>query len=292
MAKVRINGFRNGLGALAWAGLVALSFALARAAYGAEDAVYSFGVVPQFEQRKLFAIWKPIVDELSKRSGVQLKLVATLTVPEFEHGLETGGFDFCYANPYHILREAKRQGYVPLVRDAVPLEGILVVTKASPIRSVAELDGKTLAIPSPNAVGASLLLRSDLENIHRVRMSPLNVKTHSSVYLNVATGLADAGGGVQKTLEEQAPAVRDALRILYTTRSIPSHPISAHPRVPKTVREAVRKALLELAATPAGRTLLAEVPMNQAVAASMDDYVPMLDWKLDRYWVEEGKPAK
>lgn len=272
----------------AWAVLLSL-FALATAGCAYAQEAYTFAVVPQFEQRKLFGIWKPITDELSRRSGLSLKLVATLTVPEFERELALGSFDFTYANPYHILRESKRQGYVPLVRDAVPLEGILVVAKNSPIRSIAELDGKTLAIPSPNAVGASLLLRADLEHIYHVRMTPLNVKTHSSVYLNVATGAADAGGGVQKTLEEQDPSIRAALRILYTTRSMPSHPLSAHPRVPKPAREALRKALLEMAASPAGRALLAEVPMTQPVATSMDDYTVMQDWGLEKYWVEQAR---
>lgn len=273
---------------VAWVAFLSLILTVANNLARADDS-YTFAVVPQFEQRKLFGIWKPIVDELAKRSGLQLRLVATLTVPEFERELAQGHFDFSYANPYHILRESKRQGYIPLVRDAVPLEGILVVAKESPIRSVTELDGKTLAIPSPNALGASLLIRADLENIYHVRMMPLNVKTHSSVYLNVATGAADAGGGVQKTLEEQDPGIRTALRVLYTTRSMPSHPVSAHPRVPKPAREALRKALLEMAATPAGRALLAEIPMTQPVATSIDDYAPMQNWGLDKYWVEQTK---
>lgn len=247
---------------------------------------YTFAVVPQYEQRKLFAIWKPIVDDVARRSGVPLRLVATLTVAEFERELSKGSFDFNYANPYHILRESKRQGYLPLLRDSAPLQGILVVARDSPLQSPAELDGRTLAVPSPNALGASLLLRSDLEQLYKVRVDMLDVKTHSSVYLNVAKGLADAGGGVQKTLAEQDAAVRGALRILYTTRPMPSHPVSAHPRVPKPVREAVRQAFFDLAATPAGHALFAEVPMAQPVATSIKDYNVMLDWRLDRYWVE------
>lgn len=251
--------------------------------------VFTFAVVPQFEQRKLFAIWKPVIDELSRRTGLQLKLVATLTVPEFERELSRGTFDFIYANPYHIMRESKRQGYIPLVRDDLPLEGILVVSRDSPVHDVKELEGKTLAIPSPNAIGASLLMRADLYNIFHVSMVPLNVKTHSSVYLNVATGAADAGGGVQKTFGEQDPNIRNALRILYTTRSIPSHPVSAHPRVPKPVREAIRKALLEMAKKPEGQAMLAEVPMTRPVAASINDYLMMQDWGLEKYWTEQAK---
>ncbi|MBS4096950.1 MAG: phosphate/phosphite/phosphonate ABC transporter substrate-binding protein [Sulfuricella sp.] len=256
-------------------------------AWGAQAAQsYTFAVVPQFEQRKLFRIWKPVVDELEKRSGVELKLVATLSVPEFEGALHNGTFDFVYANPYHILRESAHQGYIPLVRDAEPLRGILVTRKNSPLRALSDLEGKTLAMPSPNAIGASLLIRADLERLHHVKMAPLYVKTHSSVYLHVANGLADAGGGVEKTLAEQDQVIRDQLHILYTTREIPSHPVAAHPRVPKEVREKVRQALLDLAATPAGQALLAEVPMKRAVIANIGDYTPMRQWGLESYWVE------
>lgn len=263
--------------------LLALPLLAATGASASET--YTFAVVPQFEQRKLFRIWKPVIDEVARRSGVQLKLVATLTVAEFERELSAGSFDFSYANPYHILRESRRQGYVPLLRDSQPLTGVLVVARDSPVRSLADLDGKTLAVPSPNALGASLLLRADLE-LHRVRVAVVDVKTHSSVYLNVANRLVDAGGGVHKTLDEQDENIRKGLRILYTTRGMPSHPVSAHPRVPAGVRDAVRRAFFDLAATPAGRALLEDVQMPNPVGTSIDDYLVMQDWGLEKYWVE------
>jgi phosphonate transport system substrate-binding protein len=247
---------------------------------------YTFAVVPQFEQRKLFAIWKPIVDELTRRSGIKLNLVATLTVPEFERELAKGSFDFVYANPYHILREVPRQGYIPLVRDKAPLRGILVVRKDNPVKSPGELDGQRLAIPSFNALGASLLIRADLEQLFKVRMIPVNVKTHSSVYLNVANGLAAAGGGVEKTFHEQEQSVQDLLRVLHVTREMPSHPVAAHPRTPPAVRKAIQRAFLELAGTENGRQLLEHVPMAEVITTSINDYLPMRAWGLDTYWVE------
>ncbi|MDD5329984.1 MAG: phosphate/phosphite/phosphonate ABC transporter substrate-binding protein [Sulfuricella sp.] len=257
------------------------------ASFPALAETYSFAVVPQFEQRKLYAIWKPIVDQLEKRTGLSLKLTATLSVPEFEHELNKGTFDFIYCNPYHFLKMIPTVGYVPLVRDSDPLRGILVVRKDSPVQSPSELAGKTAAFPSPNAIGASLLMRADLARLHHVAVAPLYVKTHSSVYLHVVNGLADAGGGVEKTLTEQEPAVRNALRVLYATRELPSHPVAAHPRVPKADREKVRKALLEMGATKEGRALLAEVPIGRVVPADLEDYTPMRDWDLESLWVEE-----
>ena len=257
-------------------------------AAGAET-TYTFGVVPQFEQRKLFAIWKPIVDELSRRTGFEIRLVATLTVPEFETALEKGTFDFVYANPYHILRVSDSQGYIPLVRDREPLRGILVVRKDSPVKSVEELAGKNLAVPSPNALGASLLLRADLNRLYKTDVVMVNAKTHSSAYLHVLNGLADAGGGVEKTLAEQDAAIRDGLRVLYTTRPMPSHPVAAHPRLRAEVRESLKKALLELSATPAGKLLLDEVPMQSPMTTSLDDYLVMRKWGLESYWVGDRK---
>lgn len=251
----------------------------------AEEA-YTLGVVPQFEQRKLFAVWRPIIDELSRRSSVKLKLVATLSVPEFERELSRGQFDFVYTNPYHILREGNHQGYLPLVRDQAPLRGIIVVAKDSAIQSPAELNGQQLAIPSMNALGASLLVRADLERIFKVKVQPVNAKTHSSVYLHVANALVAAGGGVEKTFNEQDASIRDLLRVLYVTREMPSHPVSAHPRVPEHVRLAVQKALLEMATTESGRALLAKVPMQHPIPTTMQDYQPMRAWGLDQYWVD------
>jgi phosphonate transport system substrate-binding protein len=248
---------------------------------------YTFAVVPQFEQRKLFAIWKPIVDDLEKRTGLTLKLVATLTVPQFERGISKGDFDFVYANPYHILKASSSQGYIPLVRDAVPLRGILVVRKDSPVRTIQDIEGKTVAFPSPNALGASLLMRADLARLLHVSVVPLYVKTHSSVYMHVVNGLAAAGGGVEKTLQEQDPAIRDTLRVLYTTRDMPSHPVAAHPRVPKTDRDKVQHALLEMGESKQGQEWLDKVPMKRLVAATISDFTLMRDWGLEPLWVEE-----
>jgi len=45
---------------------------------------YIFGVTPQFPQGKLYAIWKPIIDELEKKTGLSFRLVTTLKINDFE----------------------------------------------------------------------------------------------------------------------------------------------------------------------------------------------------------------
>ncbi len=253
-------------------------------AHAAPEPTYTFGVVPQFEQRKLYATWKPIIDELGARTGLTFNLVTTLTIQDFERAFEKGDFDFVYVNPFHLVRLHKKLGYIPLVADKMPIRGILVVRDGSSINKPEELNGKSIAFPSPNALAATLLIRADLEQLFRVNVTPLYVTTHSSVYLHVAKDLAVAGGGAEKTLREQDESLRSKLRVIYTTRSCPSHPIAAHPRVPKDDREKVRKALLGMSETAKGADMLEKVPVQKFIPVSYDDYAIMEGWGLEKYW--------
>jgi phosphonate transport system substrate-binding protein len=253
--------------------------------WSAENGNYSFGVVPQFEQRKLFRIWRPILNALEHRTGLNFKLIGSSKIPVFEQKYMEGAFDFAYMNPYHSLKAQDSQGYLPLVRDgARKLKGILVVLKDSPIQSVTELAGKRIAFPAPNALGASLLMRTELAKLHSVEVVPHYVQTHSSVYLHVALGMTAAGGGVASTLHSQKPEVRQKLRILYETRVMNPHPISAHPRVPEAHQKMVIKALLEMSKNEHDAALLAKIPMSMAVEAGMEDYMPMSSWGLDEFY--------
>ncbi len=262
-----------------------LAVALVPAALAAQE--YTFAVVPQFERRKVFAIWQPIIAELEKRSGVGLKLTTTLTVVEYGQHMRKGAYDFVYTNPYYVLKFYPTQGYLPLVRDAKNLRGVVVVRKDSSIRNPDDLQGKTIAVPSLNAFGASLMVQADLANQFQVKVTVKDAKTHTSAYFQAINGLVDAAGGVQKTLQEQESAVQEALRVVYTTGELTSHPVAAHPRVPKAVQEKIRQAFLAMAEDPAMKPLLAKIPMQQVVPTSMADYLPAAKLGLDRYWVEE-----
>lgn len=262
-----------------------LALCLLCVATAACAAEYSFGVTPQFERRQIFAVWTPVLAELERRTGHKFKLVIAPNIPDFERRYNAGAFDFSYMNPYLVVENP--QGYLPLVRDAVPLKGILVVRRDSAIHSVADLDGATIAFPAPNAIAGSLLIRAELARKFKIAFTPVYMKSHTATYLSVTQGLAVAGGGVQKTLDEQKESVREQLRVLHVTRASPSLPVAAHPRVPNEVREAVREAFLAMSASPETSAVLKDIPMGQAVAASMRDYEPLRELGLGEFFVPE-----
>ncbi len=271
------------LSGIAHRGLLAFALALMACVPAIAQESFSFSITPQFERRKLFGIWQPIVEDLQRRTGLRLNLVTSLSVGEYERDVRQGNFDFVYMNPYLVLQVAATPGYVPLIRDQRPLRGILVVRKDSPYQKVEDLQGKTIAVPSWTALGASLLLRAELDRTFRVKMRAIDAKTHSSVFLHVLNDLADAGGAVQKTLAEQEPAVQGALRVLHSTQEVPSHPLAAHGRVPPLVRDKIRQAFIDMASSEEGRRLLAEIPMQKPVPATVEDYRPLQALALERY---------
>lgn len=88
------------------------------------------------------------------------------------------------------------------MRDGAEQLGILVASKEGTINEVRDLNGKTIAFPAPNAFGASLMTRAELDR-QKVKFQPLWAQTHTSAYLNVALGKADAAGGIMATLKQQ-----------------------------------------------------------------------------------------
>ncbi len=252
------------------------------------EKIYSIGVVPQFEARRTAKIWQPILDEINLLSGVKLELKASPNIPKFEKQVNEGEFDFAYMNAYHAIIANKKQGYLPLLRDKDNnLFGIIVVNKDSPILSVSELNGKTVAFPSPNALGATLLPRAELDRKFNIKVNELYVKSHSSVYLNVLLGKTAAGGGVQKTLSQQPEKIRNNLRVLYKTSAVPAHPLTAHPNVDISVRDKVRAAFLKLGNSEKGKSLLNKIPMKKIGPARIEDYQPLKEMGLDKYYISE-----
>ncbi len=250
---------------------------------------WSVGIVPQFTPAEITQIWTPVLEELSLRTGIRLNLQPSRTITAFEVSLESGEFDFAYANPYQALRASKKQGYLPMVRDRQPLSGVLVVHKDSPFIKVSDLAGQLIAFPAPNALGASLLVRADLDAVHRITFTPQYAASHSAAYANTLKGLTAATGGIEATFGLLSAEDKANMRVLYRTRETLSHPFMAHPKVPEAVRQKLQDAWLSLSADPAWNVRLAKIPFDRLTKTQSEDYKFLDSMNLDKYYVAPPK---
>ena len=88
-----------------------------------------------------------------------------------------------------------------------------------------------------------------------------------NVVTSVLLGKADAGATFATELENESAEVRHQIRTILATPKIAPHPLSAHPRVPRPLREAVQKAVLALASEADCAQLLKTIGLPSPVAA-------------------------
>jgi phosphonate transport system substrate-binding protein len=117
-----------------------------------------------------------------------------------------------------------------------------------------------------------------------VDIKPIYVKTHSNVYRSVLQADVVAGGGINTTLLREPEALQTQLKVLFESTGYRAHPFSAHPRVPATLQESVRKAFIAYANTEAGKAVLNKAQMPQPVAVDYGrDYLPLEQMKIESF---------
>ena len=252
----------------------------------AEQKPLEFGIVPQQSASRLAEDWGPLLAEISKRSGVALIFRTAPSIPGFEERLGKGDYDLAYMNPYHYAVFQKASGYRAFAKEQDrKIKGIVVVKNESAYRKPADLAGKTVVFPAPAAFAASILPQAEFGRL-KIPIDAKFVASHDSVYRAVASGLQEAGGGIQRTFEATPPEVRNALRILSETPAYTPHAFAAHSRVPPEILAKVLAAMASLSVDEAGQRLLAPLAFKGITTAQDKEWndIRALDINLlERY---------
>ena len=252
--------------------------------------VYTFDVVPQLPAAKIYTSWSPLLQRVGQDAGLCFELRVSASIPEFEQRFLKGESDFTFLNPYHAVLAYQKKKYQPLLADSQDLlTGILVVRSDNPIKNLSDLKGKNVTFPAPNSFAASLLIRAELAK-QKIDITPLFVKTHSNVYRSVINKDALAGGGVNNTLDNEAPEVRQQLRVLYETPAYTPHPIATHPSVSLEVRDRFLKAIVKLSQDEEGQKLLDGINLHKPQAVNYAKHYKVLEsLQLEKFLVLTGQ---
>src|SRR5471032_3433543 len=233
---------------------------------------YSFGIVPQESASLMAEVWTPVLNALAQRSGLALTFSTAPDIPTFEKRVSAGEYDFVYMNPYHFTVFNAKPGYRALARDkGERLRGIVVVRKDSPYKELKDLSGTTIAFPSSAAFAATLVVEADLRK-RGIAFEPKIVKSHISVYLDVAKGLYPAGGGVPRTFKLLDDSIARDLRILYTSADYTSHAIASRPGMDAATRDKLLKAMLAMSQDAASLEMLQGIGFKGFEAAADRDW--------------------
>lgn len=216
---------------------------------------YSFGVVPVRSALLTAQYWNPILDYVGRKSGVTLEFSTRKSSLEYSDAEARGEFDFVYNN--HIFAPSHAAAaYRVIARMAgKPLYSQIVVSEASSIHALRELDGREIGAPSKNAfVGYAVPMVALIQA--GVTVTPVFGGNQEGVMAQLRAGTIPAAGVNSRVMQEYAARENCKYRVLWTSEPYLDIPVAVHPRVPVRVVNAVRQALIDMTADAEGLKVL------------------------------------
>jgi phosphonate transport system substrate-binding protein len=216
---------------------------------------YAFYVLNQRSVALTAQYWNPILTHVGRKSGVPLELKLTKTPQEGNVRAERGDYDFQYTNHF-FTPERDRLGWNVIARPAGPgIRSVIVVPEDSPIQTLHDLGGKTVAFVSPDAylgywVPMDALLRA------KVKVNGVFTGNQEASSAQLKVKKVAAAGVNQSVLARYARRESFAYREIWTSEPYLDLCIMANPRVPADKVAAVRAAFIGMVNDPEGRKVL------------------------------------
>jgi phosphonate transport system substrate-binding protein len=186
--------------------------------------------------------------------------------------LREGKVDIFHDSVVPVMVLAKRAGSVPILRQwkfaEADYEGTIVVKKNSGIDTLSDLKGKIIAFEEPHSTSASVLPRMLLEE---KKLKLVEIKSPGVVSPDVVgyihgsdgnspnlliTGKADAATTTYREIERLKPEVRESLKVIAKTASVPRQIIAVRKNLDPTLLKALKEVLLNMDKDPEGRGVL------------------------------------
>ena len=207
---------------------------------------YTLGVLPYVSATRLEPIYAPISVEMSSALGRRVDFRTTTEDSLFYRKLEQQAYDFALVQPFWYPPAVDRFGYVPLVRFAEPLSAVVMVLADSPISSIDDLIGKTVATPPEITPIAHMIRRELLERGIRpgedIELKAFRAIDSCIQQVIIKAASACVGPHFAPRMLETKLDIR--LRTILETPGIPNFSILAHSRVPLEERRKIKEMLL------------------------------------------------
>lgn len=215
------------------------------------------GAIPRDNPRIMYEKYQPLLDYLSEKTTYSYDLMLKKNYEETVRGLGSGEIDLAFLGPLTYLEAHARYGAICILKpkgadNRAAYRSVIIRKKESPIASLSELKGRSVAFSATKSTSGNLVARYLLANAG-IHLSDLkrydNFSYHDSVVKAVLKGQYDAGAVRDAVARKYA---KIGIEIIAVSEDIPTGPLVVGPGTPFAVAEAVKKALLELSAENAG----------------------------------------
>ncbi|HJZ62114.1 MAG TPA: phosphate/phosphite/phosphonate ABC transporter substrate-binding protein [Miltoncostaeaceae bacterium] len=271
-------------------GVAAVGQAGAAGAANCPNGQVRFGIEPYEAPAKLTPAYTVLVKALQQKLGCPVKLTIVQSYAAEVVAMRNNKLDLAEFGPLGYVFASTQAKAQPLVSFAdgkgklTTYKAGIWVPKDSPIQSIADLKGHTLALSEPGSTSGDALPRFAMK---KAGLSPSDVKVkyaggHPQSLLALTNGKIDAA---EVNTQEQATATEagqfDAskYRQIWASNPIPNDPVTIRGSLPPAFKAQVKKALLTLKPADIAKVgaFLDVDPPGPMIAVTKTTYKPLFD---------------
>ena len=215
---------------------------------------YSIGVVSRFAPAIAYETYQPLIDYLNRVTPYTFRLRLSNSYEETVEQLAAGEVIAAFLGSYIYVQVRNELPIRPLLRplnrDGEPFtRSALIVRRGSPLRSIEDLAGRSLALPSPSSFSGNWVTRMALRE-HGMSVDDLTdvqfFDYHHTVVFQVLWGQFDAGVVRESVAQEY---LDKGIEVLASSPSFSGAPLVVHEEANSALVGELEAALLGIPAS-------------------------------------------
>jgi phosphonate transport system substrate-binding protein len=237
---------------------LALLFAVPAAALAqsADPKTLRVALLPDENASTIIQNAQPLKHHLETALGRSIELVVTTDYSSMIEAMRFGRIEVAYFGPLsYVLARSKSEieAFAVGVSKGSPTYTSVVITRVdSPVRTVEDIRGKTVAYGDQASTSSHLVPRAMLQDMGLVAERDYNVVyvgAHDAVARAVESGKVAAGALSRPIFDSLVKSGRidgAKLRVLAETKPIPNYPIAMQSKLSPKLKDEIRAAFLEI----------------------------------------------
>lgn len=247
----------------------------------AQQVVYRFSPVNQWDIPKTAAYWNPIIQYISQQSGVQLELKIGRTSADTTAYVLAQEVEFVFSN--HLFSpERDKLGWKVFGRRTGPaLQGQIAVLDNSPIRTLEELNKEDMVFAGPEAFVGYRVPQAELLN-RGVDVNPVFAGNQNAAFAQLLAGKAKAVGSNSALIDGFTEKQGIKFRVLWTSESYLDLALMASSKVSTKDVRAVTNAFINMHKSKAGALILKQASESVGMDPN-SHFLPAYDKDYESY---------
>lgn len=221
----------------------------------AADKPVAVGMIPDAGATQVSVQEKaPLREYLAKRMGRDVNLIIPTNYNATVEALGNGSLDFAYLGGLTYVKARRQYGVVPLVQRTSDLQfhSLFITGSNSPVKSLADLKGKTLAFGDINSTSGHLMPYLELKQAGINVDADLKFRytgSHPATAKAVESGAVDAGAldeSVYNSMIAEGKLDKSKVRVFHTSQPFVDYVWVARKETSADEREKFVKAFVGL----------------------------------------------